>query len=129
MKNILITGASGGLGKELALLFANNNWQVIATMLHIQDEKELLHPNISCFKIDVTSTQSIEVAKQEITNTFNRIDVIINNAGIGYRSFVELSEDENINAIVDVNFLGTVKICRAFIPIFRTQKRDRRAHV
>ncbi len=122
MKNILITGASGGLGKELALLFANNNWQVIATMLYIQDQIELTHPNISCFKIDVTSTQSIEFAKNQILSKFKSIDVIINNAGIGYRSFVELSEDENINAIVDVNFLGTVKICRAFIPIFRTQK-------
>jgi short-subunit dehydrogenase len=41
---------------------------------------------------------------------------------VGYRSFVELSEDEKIEAIVNINWLGVVKVCRAFIPVFRTQK-------
>jgi short-subunit dehydrogenase len=121
LKTILITGASGGLGKELAIFFAKNNWQVIATMLQLDEAKDLEVPNIKCYLLDVTSTESIAKAKQEILHDFKTIDVVVNNAGIGYRSFVELSEDEKINSIVDVNFLGTVKICRAFIPVFRTQ--------
>jgi short-subunit dehydrogenase len=55
-------------------------------------------------------------------NDFRTIDVVINNAGVGYRSFVELAEDE-INKIVEVNWLGVVKVCRAFIPVFRKQEK------
>ena len=123
MKNVLITGSGGGLGKELAKHFAQNNWNVIATMIYLEEGKELQNiPNIKCYELDVTSTESIETAKKAILKEFQHIDVIINNAGIGYRSFVELSEDAKIDSIVDINWLGVVKICRAFIPVFREQK-------
>ena len=124
MKNVLITGTGGGLGKELAKYFAQNNWKVIATMIYLEEGKELQNfPNIKCFELDVTSTQSIEYAKTAILNEFHQIDVVINNAGVGYRSFVELSEDNKIDSIVDINWLGVVKICRAFIPVFREQNK------
>jgi NADP-dependent 3-hydroxy acid dehydrogenase YdfG len=80
--------------------------------------------NISCYLLDVTSTESIALAKKKIIEDFKTIDVVINNAGVGYRSFVELAEDAEIDAIVDVNWLGVVKVCRAFIPEFRVRKRD-----
>lgn len=124
MKNVIITGAATGIGKELALHFAKNNWNVIATMLCLEQGKELReNKNIHCYLLDVTSTASIETAKQQILNDFKSIDVVINNAGIGYRSFVEFSQDEEINNIVDVNWLGVVKVCRAFTAVFRTQKK------
>jgi short-subunit dehydrogenase len=80
-------------------------------------------PNIKSYELNVTSSESIEKAKIEVLKEYKSIDVIINNAGIGYRSFVELSDDAKIDAIVDVNWLGVVKVCRAFIPHFREQKK------
>ena len=124
MKNVIITGASGGIGKEIALHFAENGWNVIATMISLEQIKEFQGiKNINCYLLDVTSTASIALAKKKIMEDFNTIDVVINNAGIGYRSFVELSEDSKINNIVDVNWLGVVKVCRAFIPVFRAQNK------
>ncbi len=124
MKTVIITGASGGIGKEIALHFAANGWNVIATMICLDHGKELQGiKNISCYVLDVTSTESIAAAKKDITNDFKTIDAVINNAGVGYRSFVELAQDEEINNIVDVNWLGVVKVCRAFIPVFRTQNK------
>lgn len=124
MKNVIITGASGGIGKELALHFAANNWNVIATILCLEHGKELKNvKNIHCYLLDVTSTESIASAKEQILTDFKTIDVVINNAGIGYRSFVEFSEDAEINNIIDVNWLGVVKVCRAFTPVFRTQNK------
>ena len=124
LKNVLITGASGGLGKEVALYFANNGWNVIATMISLEEGIELQGlPNIHCFLLDVTSSESIDKAKSKILNDFKTIDVIINNAGVGYRSFVELAEDNKIDGIVNINWLGVVKVCRAFIPVFREQNK------
>lgn len=124
MKTVLITGASTGIGKATALYFAKNGWNVIAT-LHFSEHGEGVRgmPNITCYELDVTSTESIEKAKVEILKDFKTIDVVINNAGVGYRSFVELSDDHNIDNIVNVNWLGVVKVSRAFIPIFRKQKK------
>jgi NADP-dependent 3-hydroxy acid dehydrogenase YdfG len=122
LKNILITGTSSGIGKETALHFAKNGWNVIATMICLEEGKALRDlPNIYCYLLDVTSSESIEAAKDKILQDFKTIDVIINNAGIGYRSFVELSEDSKISSIVNINWLGVVKVCRAFIPVFREQ--------
>lgn len=122
MKTILITGASGGLGKLTSKYFADQGWNVIATMIDLDLAEDLEgYPNVKCYLLDVTSTESIEKAKNEILRDFKTIDVIINNAGLGYRSFVELSEDSKIDNIVNVNWLGVVKICRAFIPVFRKQ--------
>lgn len=122
MKNILITGASGGLGKLTTKHFADNGWNVIATMISLDLAEDLEgYPNVKCYKLDVTSTENIELAKSQILKDFKTIDVIVNNAGLGYRSFVELSEDTKIDTIVNVNWLGVVKVCRAFIPIFREQ--------
>jgi NADP-dependent 3-hydroxy acid dehydrogenase YdfG len=124
LKNVIITGASGGIGKDIALHFAKNGWNVIATMLCLEHGKELQGiKNIKCYVLDVTSTASIAAAKNKIMADFKTIDLVINNAGVGYRSFVEMSEDEEINNIVDVNWLGVVKVCRAFIPVFRAQKK------
>lgn len=112
------------MGKEIAIHFSKKNWNVIASMICISQAKVFENfPNIKSYELDVTSSESIAKAKNEILKEFKSIDVIINNAGIGYRSFVELSEDAKIDAIVDVNWLGVVKVCRAFIPHFREQKK------
>ncbi|MCG2610187.1 SDR family NAD(P)-dependent oxidoreductase [Flavobacterium sp. SM15] len=122
MKTVLITGASSGIGQATARYFSQNGWHVIATMTCFDHGKDTVGlPNVSSYLMDVASTASIESAKAEILKKHPVIDVIINNAGIGYRSFVELSHDDKIQHIVDVNWLGVVKVCRAFIPVFREQ--------
>jgi len=123
MKTVLITGAGGGIGKQTSLYFAENNWTVIATLLHVNEGNDLKDiPNIFCYEMDVTSSESIALATEKILQNHPKIDTVINNAGMGYRSFVELCEDEKIDTIVNVNWLGVVKTCRAFIPTFREQK-------
>ena len=66
LKNVLITGASGGIGKDIAFHFAKNGWNVIATMIHLDHGKELQGvENISCYLLDVTSTESIALRQEK----------------------------------------------------------------
>ena len=124
IKKILITGASSGLGKEIAIHFSKKGWSVIATMICIKESVVFDGiPNIKSYELNVTSSESVEKATNEILKEHQSIDLVINNAGVGYRSFVELSEDSKIEAIVDVNWLGVVKVCRSFIPHFREQRK------
>jgi NAD(P)-dependent dehydrogenase (short-subunit alcohol dehydrogenase family) len=58
LKNVIITGASGGIGKDVALHFAENGW-VIATMLCLEHGKTARIKNINCYVLDVSSTQRI----------------------------------------------------------------------
>lgn len=117
LKTVLITGACGGLGGQISTYFANKGWQVIATVHHLDAVKGLnIHQNIKFYSLDVTSTESIEAAKKEIVKDFKTIDVVINNAGKGYRSFAELSKDSEIESVVQVNWLGVV---RCVEPLFR----------
>lgn len=123
MKKVLITGASGGLGKALSKHFSSNGWIVMATMPSIAIDEEMLDwENVFCYELDVCSKQSILSAKEKIMAQHLSIDTIINNAGMGYRSFVEDSDDQKIEEIIRVNWLGVVKVCRAFIPVFRQQQ-------
>lgn len=123
MKTVLITGASGGLGSQLTRHFASKGWQVAATMLRVENYPELaVLPNVRCYEMDVCSVASIENAKAAILKDFGFIDTVINNAGMGYRSFVELAEDDKLAQLIDVNWMGVVRICRAFIPVFKQQR-------
>lgn len=95
----------------------------MATMPNIAIDEEMLDwENVFCYEMDVRSKQSILSAKEKIMAQHLCIDTIINNAGMGYRSFVEDSDDQKIEEIIQVNWLGVVKVCRAFIPIFKQQQ-------
>ena len=97
-KTILITGASGGIGKETTLYFANNNWTVIATMISIELAEDLLTtPNVFCYELNVTSTESIAKAKTYILQKHKKIDVVLNNSNYKKIKYETIYSDlENI---------------------------------
>ena len=75
-KTVLITGAASGIGKQTALFFAQKDWNVIATMLSLAEADDLLqYPTISCYELDVTSTESIRLAQQKIALDHKKIDL------------------------------------------------------
>ena len=83
-KSIFITGTSSGLGKASAKYFAEQGWNVAATMRSPEKETELTqHKNISVFKLDVTRLDQVRDATEKAIAAFGTIDVVVNNAGIG----------------------------------------------
>lgn len=123
MKTILITGASSGIGKETAILFAQNGWNVAATMRNIQnaDKAEAL-PNIEYSRMDVKDKNSIEECIQEVLERYGKIDVLVNNAGIYTTNPIELTQEETIGNVIDTNIKGVINVTKALIPHFRKRK-------
>ncbi|MCA6067726.1 SDR family oxidoreductase [Chryseobacterium sp. RG1] len=122
-KTILITGTSTGLGRLAAKHFAEKGWNVIATMRSPEKEDELNSiANIKVLKLDITEPQTIQQAIMDGIDTFGKIDVVVNNAGIGMYGALELTADEDIDRQYAVNVRGPINVIKSFLPYFREQR-------
>ncbi|SEJ62027.1 NADP-dependent 3-hydroxy acid dehydrogenase YdfG [Dyadobacter sp. SG02] len=119
-KTIFITGTSSGLGKLTAKYFAENGWNVAATMRTPEKETELTaYDNIRIFKLDVTDTTQVKIAAEQAIEAFGKIDVVVNNAGMGTYGALELAKEEDIDWQFAVNTRGPINVIRGFLPHFR----------
>ncbi|UPK70275.1 SDR family oxidoreductase [Chitinophaga filiformis] len=122
-KVILITGASSGLGKATSMYFANQGWNVVATMRNPEKEQDLINvPNIHVSRLDVQDTNSIRTAIETGIRHFGRIDALVNNAGYGQQGIFEAVTPEKIREQFEVNVFGLMEVTRAVLPHFRKQK-------
>ena len=123
LKTILITGTSTGLGKLTAKYFAQQGWNVAATMRTPEKERELTaYDNIRLFKLDVTDRAQVATAIEQASALFGRIDVVVNNAGAGSYGPLEFTEESTIDWQFDVNVRGPINVIRAILPHFRANK-------
>ena len=122
-KTILITGSNSGIGKITAEYFAERNWQVIATMRNTEKAGKMkMHPNISIYQLDVTDTESIRKAKDAILSDFDKVDLVLNNAGFGcYGAFEPIMESE-IDRQIAVNIKGVMMMTKIFLEHFRKNR-------
>jgi NAD(P)-dependent dehydrogenase (short-subunit alcohol dehydrogenase family) len=122
-KTIFITGASSGLGRLTAIHFAQQGWQVAATMRKPEQQAELgKHANIKVLRLDVTDRDQVKVAVSQSIAAFSRIDVVVNNAGVGVYGPLEFADESTIDWQFAVNVRGPINIIRAFLPHFRANK-------
>ncbi len=119
-KRIFITGASTGLGRAAALLFASRGWRVVATMRHPEAASAELRgaEGISLAQLDVTRPEQIEAAARAAIDAAP-LDVVFCNAGYGLAGPLEATSDAQLVAQVDTNLLGVIRTVQAFIPHFR----------
>lgn len=126
-KVILITGSSSGFGFLIAARLAACGHHVFATMRNLNkrqalfDELQQRHAAVEVLPLDVTDVASITAAIQYIQTKYNRIDVLVNNAGYGIGGFFEDLTQEEICAQLDTNFFGVQNVTRAVIPLMRRQ--------
>ncbi|GAA4831269.1 SDR family NAD(P)-dependent oxidoreductase [Paenibacillus vulneris] len=119
-KTVFITGTSSGLGKLTAIRFAQMGWNVAATMRTPENETELTaYDNIKIFKLDVTKVEQVQAAADQAIAAFGKIDVVVNNAGMGTYGPLELAEEEAIDWQFAVNTRGPINVIRKFLPHYR----------
>lgn len=118
MSTILITGCSSGFGLETARLFIDRGWEVVATMrkpdLTVLPQSERLR----ILQLDVTDPASVARAVDQA----GPIDVLVNNAGFGVPSPIELTEPDMARALFETNTLGTLAVIQAVLPGFRQRR-------
>ena len=117
---ILITGTSSGIGRATAQYFAEQGWNVAATMRSPQkDNGFAAWPNIKTYPPDVTKPTNIRKAVSNAIHDFDHIDVLVNNAGFSVFGAFECATDLEIQAQLNTNLLGVMNVTRAILPHFR----------
>jgi len=117
---VLITGASSGIGRATADLLAGSGLLVYGTS---RTPEALDRATIAWtpVRMDVTEQGSIDAGVRQVLDAEGRIDVLVNNAGIGLAGPIEETTIEEAESVLDTDLLGVLRLCRAVVPAMRAQ--------
>ena len=131
-KVALITGATRGIGKEIALELAKNGFDIAVNYRSMQDDmedlkKEIESNNVRCEFVgaDVANFEQCENMVKETIEKYGKIDVLVNNAGITKDGLIMRMKKEDFEAVIDINLVGTFNVTRNVIPYMIKQKSGR----
>ncbi len=121
----LITGCSTGFGRSLANEVLASGGKVAVTSRNPKDVEDIVtaYPETAfALKLDVLNKEEIKTAVEEAVAHFGQIDVLVNNAGIGYFAAVEESEEEEVRRMFDINVFGLADVTNAVLPYMRKRR-------
>ena len=128
MAVVLITGSSTGFGKLAALEFARRGDTVFASMRNTAKGERLMNEAkaaglaVNVLALDVVNRESVDAAVANVVKQAGRIDVLVNNAGVGIHGPVEDCDDDEVHAVLETNVLGVIRAARAVAPHMRAQR-------
>jgi short-subunit dehydrogenase len=120
-----ITGCSTGFGREIAQHVLGLGYPTVVTARNADQLKELVagHEALACvLELDVTDAGQVAEAVRRAEEKFGRIDVLVNNAGIGYFGSVEESDLDEARKMIEINFWGLTQMTRAVLPGMRKRR-------
>ena len=121
-----VTGASQGLGLTLVKKLLEAGYRVAATSRNTQALREAAGMidtgHFLPLAVDLNNTDSIEESIRQTLAAFNRIDVVVNNAGYGMAATVEETTNQDIRNIFDVNVLASINVVKSVLPVMRQQR-------
>lgn len=119
-----VTGASKGLGLSLVKKLLNEGYRVAATSRNLADLTEAVgtdNPSFLPLAVDLPNEKSVQEAIAKTTETFGRLDVVVNNAGYGLIGGLEELTDAEARANFEVNVFGSLNVIRQALPVLREQ--------
>jgi len=120
-----ITGCSTGFGRELAKYVLESGHKAVVASRKTDDVKDIVeaYPNTAiAVQLDVTKAEEIKSSLEQATQKFGQIDVLVNNAGIGYFGAIEESEEAEVRRMFEINFWGLANMTTAVLPLMRKQR-------
>jgi NAD(P)-dependent dehydrogenase (short-subunit alcohol dehydrogenase family) len=126
MTTWLITGCSTGLGRALAQAVLDRGDNAVVTARDAASVQDLAkaHPDTAlALALDVTDSAQVAAAAERAEATFGGVDVLVNNAGYGYRAAVEEAGDADVQRLFATNFFGPVALIKAVLPGMRSRRR------
>lgn len=131
-KTVLVTGASRGIGKAIAVKFAKKGYNVIINCAHreqelLQTQKELESYQITCLPYlgDMGDLSVCEDLFKKIRKQFGALDVLVNNAGIAYIGLLQDMSSEDWDRIIRTNLTSVFNCCKLAIPMMLEQQRGK----
>ncbi|WP_147080303.1 oxidoreductase [Methylobacterium haplocladii] len=118
-KVALVTGASSGIGQATALALLSAGYRVLGTSRKAQPGEVV--DGIEMVRCDVTSEESVAGAVDHVLGRFGRIDLLVNNAGMGIHGAAEECSMAAVHALYDTNVYGVVRMTNAVLPVMRRQ--------
>ena len=125
MTTWLITGCSTGLGRAFAQAVLERGDNVVVTAREIEKVRDLTdaHPETALpLALDVTDDAQVTAAVVAAKERFGGVDVLVNNAGYGYRAAIEEGDDVDVKRLFDVHVFGTVRTIKAVLPGMRARR-------
>lgn len=118
-KVVLITGGSSGIGKSVGEFLSQKGFTVYGTS---RNPTNITNQPFKLLALDVNDTDTILSAVKTIISNEGRIDVLINNAGMGITGSIEDTPTDEMRKVFDTNFFGAIDVIKAVLPQMRQQK-------
>ncbi len=122
-KVVLVTGGSSGIGRAIGNYLKDKGFTVYGTTRDLQKNQGFT--DFELLELDVRETETIHTALQLLLKKEGKLDILINNAGIGITGPVEETPNEAILNAFDTNFIGPLNMMKASMPIMRSQQHGR----
>jgi NAD(P)-dependent dehydrogenase (short-subunit alcohol dehydrogenase family) len=125
MSTWLITGCSTGLGRALAESVIGSGHNAVVTARDVKkvaDVADNAPERVLAVALDVTKPEQVSSAVKQAHERFGGIDVLVNNAGYGYRAAIEEGDDGEVRALFETHFFGTVAMIKAVLPGMRARR-------
>jgi len=123
-KVALVTGVSSGIGRATAVLLLDRGFRTFGTMRELSRANGL-PPGLELIRLDVRDRESVRSCVQTVLDQSGRIDSLVNHAGYTLVGALEETSIEEAKEIFETNFFGVLRMCRAILPIMRSQKQGR----
>ena len=120
IKTVFVTGASRGIGKEVALKYAENGYDVIINYVSDKTDVEALEKEFKekgadtlILKADVSNPEEVQNVVDKAIEKFGKIDVLVNNAGITRDNLLMRMSEEEFDKVLEINLKGTFLVTKA----------------
>lgn len=129
MKTVLITGASRGIGKEIAIKFASEGYNIVLNYNTSEAKAKIIAKyiedmGVKCLlvKADVSIESEVNLMVEKALKEFGHIDVLVNNAGVALSKLFQLTTTDEIARVFGVNTFGVINCSKAVVPSMVSEK-------